>query len=280
MADSNFAARLKRILETKKLSRRALARALFVTPASVIKWLRGTVPRPSTVDLLTKRFGISKEWLMAGRGRMEAGKRVPLKSIPALINYTVELQSRAPLVELLKHYSELERESKARASAYREKWRQLYGDYDRLLRAAGRKFRQENADAGKRKPLHDTRIPVFSTAMARPLTLEKILKRVARVASEIGGQRKAAIQLGVKPQQLNDWLSRRYAPGGEATLRLLAWVQAKEAQLNKSPGGTRTPPGRNDPTKEIDKHEKPKSDQQKSSRKRAKKSIGNRSSSR
>lgn len=68
--------------------------------------------------------------------------------------------------------------------------------------------------------------------------------RLRLKAATRGHGHKAALakHLGVSPAQLSPWLSGKREPGGEMTLRLLAWVQAAETK-KKSPAGAQTPAG-------------------------------------
>lgn len=58
--------------------------------------------------------------------------------------------------------------------------------------------------------------------------LDQLLNRVEELTSARGERKAMALDLGVPPQKLNDWLSRRFKPEGEATLRLLRWVTLQE----------------------------------------------------
>jgi len=58
--------------------------------------------------------------------------------------------------------------------------------------------------------------------------LNQLLDRVEELTSARGERKAMALDLGIPPQKLNDWLSGRFKPEGEATLRLLRWVTARE----------------------------------------------------
>jgi transcriptional regulator with XRE-family HTH domain len=69
--------------------------------------------------------------------------------------------------------------------------------------------------------------------------LQSLLQRVRKATSERGERVKLADDLRVTRQRINDWLSGRMSPGGEITLRLLAWVTANEDKNKSAPGSGR-----------------------------------------
>jgi hypothetical protein len=79
---------------------------------------------------------------------------------------------------------------------------------------------------------------------ARKSHLGKLFDRVQAVSAERGKKASLARFLGVPPQQLNTWLSEICEPGGETALRMQEWVEAEEAQQQKSPGRAVTQPRR------------------------------------
>ena len=68
-----------------------------------------------------------------------------------------------------------------------------------------------------------------------------LLERLRRATASRGRKTDLAGVLGVPPQRVNGWLSGSNEPGGETTLRLLAWVTAEEAK-QKSSGSVLAPP--------------------------------------
>jgi transposase-like protein len=73
--------------------------------------------------------------------------------------------------------------------------------------------------------------------------LRSLIRRVVKATAERGERVKLANRLGVPRQNLNDWLSGRKSPGGETTLRLLAWVTAAESKKqNARRSGINTTP--------------------------------------
>jgi transcriptional regulator with XRE-family HTH domain len=66
--------------------------------------------------------------------------------------------------------------------------------------------------------------------------LKALLSRVKRASSARGKKTELAKYLGVSHVSVSQWLSGRFAPNGEVTLQMLAWVLAEEAKQN-APGG-------------------------------------------
>jgi hypothetical protein len=72
--------------------------------------------------------------------------------------------------------------------------------------------------------------------------LKKLLLRLSYVLSERGKKAALASFLKVPRPRVSEWLSGGKEPGGETTLRMLAWVQAEEAKQPKSSGRVRARP--------------------------------------
>jgi len=70
--------------------------------------------------------------------------------------------------------------------------------------------------------------------------MEKLLSDVRGMTTAKGRKAKLARDLGVSLSRISEWLSGKYEPGGEVTLRLLQWVLAEEAQ-QKRPGAQTSP---------------------------------------
>lgn len=69
------------------------------------------------------------------------------------------------------------------------------------------------------------------------------VQMLCRGPENYGRKSELARFIGVSPQFVHNWLvSRVYEPGGEATLAMLEWVQARRSQ--KGPGRARTRPER------------------------------------
>jgi len=60
--------------------------------------------------------------------------------------------------------------------------------------------------------------------------LDRLFRRVRTLTKARGAAVSLAEHLGVSRSTLSDWLSGRFEPGGEVTLRLLKWVTAAEAK--------------------------------------------------
>lgn len=58
--------------------------------------------------------------------------------------------------------------------------------------------------------------------------LEKLIERVNCLASKRGSRAELASFLKVFPGRVSEWLSGKSKPGGDVTLRLLAWAEQEE----------------------------------------------------
>lgn len=92
----------------------------------------------------------------------------------------------------------------------------------------------------------------------QPNQLSKLLKRLNSLTAERGKKAELAKLLGVPAARVSEWLSGDKEPGGESTLRLLAWVQAEEDKQTKSPGRVSSTT-RAETRKRKSSYEKPKS---------------------
>jgi transcriptional regulator with XRE-family HTH domain len=72
--------------------------------------------------------------------------------------------------------------------------------------------------------------------------LKNLLARLISATNDPGRKTELADFLGAPLASVSRWLSGKREPGGEITLRMLAWVAAIEGQQPKSPGGALTPP--------------------------------------
>ena len=61
-------------------------------------------------------------------------------------------------------------------------------------------------------------------------SIKDLIEAVNKKASVPGGKTELARVLDVAPARISEWLSGKKEPGGEYTLKLLAWVTAKEAK--------------------------------------------------
>jgi hypothetical protein len=88
--------------------------------------------------------------------------------------------------------------------------------------------------------------------------LDDLMMRVRKLTAHYGAKSGLARLIGVERQQLNNWLSRRFSPGGEIALQLLKWVRAKEGNKTKSPDCVVAQPERKTQLRKFS-DEKPKS---------------------
>jgi transcriptional regulator with XRE-family HTH domain len=70
--------------------------------------------------------------------------------------------------------------------------------------------------------------------------LSVLLARISKATRAFGARAELARKIGVTPQHLSAWLSGNMEPGGEATLQLLKWVTAAEAETKRPASATNT----------------------------------------
>lgn len=266
MADPAFAKRLQSVITEAKLTNAEFAHRVFVTHPTVSKWLRGMVPRRAAIDAICRRFKLSRQWLLTGEGEahsiiapasttadelryaeylanaVDRGEAI----VPASQNehlyaqYLIEAEAVASeFAQMVSGYETLADQSDTMSSRARTKIRELTAEYHAKIEALA----QGIASGDKKSSLQKSISRVTNSSMAIPSTISQLLKRVALAVAKPGAKKKLAATLGVSPQHLSAWLSGEFRPGGEATLKMLAWVQANEAQQKQDPEGARTPPG-------------------------------------
>lgn len=137
-----------------------------------------------------------------------------------------------------------------------QRWEQM--TWERLRMAKSRQMILSFEDQ-KKGLQHFT---TFSKSIGVKSELNSLIERLKRATSQYGMKGKLADQLGVPQSRVSEWLSGKNEPGGETTLRLLAWVTEVETQQPKSPGRASTRP---EPKTQLrkSKHEKPKSGRKK-----------------
>ncbi len=220
-------------MEGKGISRRELARRVGVTPAAVRKWLKHTRPRDHVIIVLGLELETSIPWLAEGVGQPSDRDNLP----PSLV-----------AAHFIADREEIRREQRE----LRRRYEELIARTERLAKRTRPQMIFVNKDQSlirKRLILSDK--AVINSLMPLPANIGDLLDRLRR-ATAIRGEKKAlADHLGVSQQQLSDWLTttekRKTSipkPGGEITLRMLAWVQAKEAHQNESPATAVTATGR------------------------------------
>lgn len=79
-----------------------------------------------------------------------------------------------------------------------------------------------------------TSVSENSKSIAMKPEMERLLDDVRKLTEETGRKVKLAAELEVEPARVSEWLSGKYQPNGETTLRLLHWV-AREKVQQKSP---------------------------------------------
>jgi transcriptional regulator with XRE-family HTH domain len=253
-----FVSRLRRVMGDKGLSRNDLVREAVVSPSAVDKWLTGTVPRDRTLKLLCANLRVRYTWLRDGIGDpyIKTVEGAP-GSLPFFAAYVQEINA------IRADYEHAREELKAK--------------FEQDLKVAARRLNEKNEALKKR--LIDTHMAVSSPVQQLPFTIQNLRERLNRIARAMGSQAELAhsLDLGnrskVSPQRLNDWLKGRVEPSGDTALRLLAWVQAKEAEQIKSSEGAGTPSEKSTRLKESN-YEKPKIRAKQTSRRRRRKSTG------
>ncbi len=74
------------------------------------------------------------------------------------------------------------------------------------------------------------------------MKMRELLRKVRAMTSSKGDKAKLADALSVPLSRVSEWLSGKYEPNGETTLRLLQWVEQQERQQNEGVGSASTPP--------------------------------------
>ncbi len=74
------------------------------------------------------------------------------------------------------------------------------------------------------------------------MKMQELLRKVRAMTSSKGDKAKLADALSVPLSRVSEWLSGKYEPNGETTLRLLQWVEQHEAQQKQSAGSVSAPP--------------------------------------
>jgi len=105
---------------------------------------------------------------------------------------------------------------------------EIYGDIATTIKQFHRRHREEI----ERFPKHQ--LPKFgpeNKSENRKLVstdLASLLKRVRVLVARKGMKSRLAADLGVPQSRVSEWLSGKYEPSGEITLRLLQWVEGRE----------------------------------------------------
>jgi hypothetical protein len=92
-----------------------------------------------------------------------------------------------------------------------------------------------------------------------PLTLQNVIARARALTNERGMKAKIAKDLGVSASRVTEWLadSNPVEPGGDATLRLLHWVEIHEGKTKTSDNVSSAVAGKQ--ARKVTRETKPKS---------------------
>jgi transcriptional regulator with XRE-family HTH domain len=96
---------------------------------------------------------------------------------------------------------------------------------------------------------------IRNTASVQPLTLNELLERTREKVKPAGAKAALAKHLGVPQSRVSEWLSGKYSPSGEVTLRLLSWVTSPSTQQNTPESAVNTPEGKTTQMKGSLSHE-------------------------
>ena len=75
-----------------------------------------------------------------------------------------------------------------------------------------------------------------------PMQMRELLEKVRELTLVRGNKSKLANALSVPLPRISEWLSGKYEPSGETTLKLLHWVEQQEVKQQQSPGSVIAPP--------------------------------------
>lgn len=67
-----------------------------------------------------------------------------------------------------------------------------------------------------------------SSVTKKPRTLQWLIRELKRLTEPSGMKAKLAEYLKVPPARVSEWLSEKYIPSGDMTLRMLNWVENPE----------------------------------------------------
>lgn len=257
-----FADRLRQRLRDLELTQQKLADSTFVSRQTVTRWLSGAVPNAHRLVRLARFLMISPEWLLGGASKGRAqGQKEPESGIQTLLRniardraerheinatcYAEYLRGAdelaTPYARLMEHYQALLEQAEEVARVARKRVQELGNEFDHRMETAIREALGKTR-AAKKKGLITSVYQLEVDHVKPAITLPDLLLRVHRLTEARGAKKQLAAEIRVTPQQLSDWLSEDYSPSGDVTLRLLAWVQAREANpKEKGSEGAPTP---------------------------------------
>ena len=98
------------------------------------------------------------------------------------------------------------------------------------------------AKDSRKKMLH--KLTESSNSEGVSLNMATLIERMRRLTEPTGMKGKLAKALGVPLPRVSEWLSGKFAPGGETTLKMLRWVQEQESQPNAPGSATNAAKGK------------------------------------
>ncbi len=250
---NSLSARLKWLREFKQMTLRAFADRVGCDPGYLSKLESGKASNPSDTFLTSVflNFRVAPKWLRTGEGHPFGGDaaavdRGTLDALPgwsperlgrimAVLNDLPDaLGTDIVLVELLRGKTLTQMQNvwrRLRATCYSRMsvpGRLFWNDAFMLLQ-----FQMPPPRASEKKMLPDITEAGNIAPVKSPMV--DLLGRLNKATSQRGKKSELAKHMGVPLPNVSQWLSGDRAPGGETTLRLLAWVQAQEAK-QKDPG--------------------------------------------
>ncbi|HEY1771329.1 MAG TPA: helix-turn-helix transcriptional regulator [Chthoniobacterales bacterium] len=231
----NFASRLRAKIAALNLTQGQVARATFVSRQTVHRWLAGgTLPLARHLEEIALLLDVSPQWLITGDDSAKgcvAGRNLDTMGIHFLYAREIRRASR-DTDPLAAAYQRLMSEGRQLAVFAENKLREIAVLWDHgtseITSEAVKKYRFTNSDSS-----------VIRHPMPLPANIDALLERVRIVTAKRGEKKALAEFLGVSQQQLSDWVTKTKRkspnpkPGGDITLQMLVWVQAKEAPQNK-----------------------------------------------
>jgi len=240
-----FAVRLRWLRKKCRLTLEHFGKIVRSTPSYLSRLERGinTNPSPILVQQICQNFNMNESWLLKGEGEPftlpslnelaradapittmiftsdsgpEGGEKLVMT--PALFKSILGMQSYDdPLRDLLSLLKQ-----------------PPYGPALTLETAKALAYVVESIEAKNKRnlPLDDVTDLGKSASEMDPL-MPKLLARLEKQTTEPGSKSSLAEWLEVPLSNLSLWLSGKRQPGGEATLKLLKWVERRERGKQK-----------------------------------------------
>jgi transcriptional regulator with XRE-family HTH domain len=276
-----IASRLREIRQSNHMSMVAMAHVLGINALRYMNYEYGKVPLPYVVgDRLVKHFRISQCWLAERVGPMHysvyysPGADIgPRDLFSAVYNryfqkfrhiysaVSVGLRGQKPSNDRIKRET-----LTVMASAFDA------ADEPQTVELADRTAQMLRLFDAAHPGIVNFEVPPSKTEVDKlpqiekhpgvPLTLSKVLDRARALTEKRGMRSKLAEDLSVSASRITDWLAGTFEPGGDATLRLLHWVEKHEG---KKAAGVASISASGKPTRARNSREtKPKSGQSRS----------------